>query len=79
MKLVVAPVREDFVKLFSKTFDRSKNAKFLDHVAVNISFFNGMTISPVVCYLDVLWSCKVGCTDHSDVPLHVSCPEKISY
>jgi midasin (ATPase involved in ribosome maturation) len=36
MKLVVSPVREEFVKLFSKTFDRSKNAKFLDHIAVNI-------------------------------------------
>jgi len=36
LKLVVGPVREEFEELFSKTFDRSKNAKFIDHIAVGI-------------------------------------------
>ncbi|XP_059478111.1 midasin [Neocloeon triangulifer] len=38
LKMAVAPVRLEFETLFSKTFDRVKNAKFLDHIA---SCFSG--------------------------------------
>ena len=51
-RIIVAPFREDFEKLFCQTFSRKKNIQFLKHIQVRVCSF-GLMVNHTFNFLNL--------------------------